>query len=197
MTIPRRTLRSAQLFFALLLGAGLLLVAVSFIPHGLEPLSIASGHDLPVRLRIPMLHIDAPVLPVGLTHTGEMDVPSGADEVGWFAPGIFPGETGNAVLAGHRDTFIRSRAIFADLKKLTKNDDVYVDTASGQTLHFRVRTSSTYPYDKAPLQEIFGASSGRSLNLITCSGIWDRWTYTDRLVVFTTLVSPEDGNPKK
>jgi hypothetical protein len=45
---------------------------------------------LPVRLRIPSLKIDTLIMGVGLTRTGDMDVPRSGSQVGWYALGARP-----------------------------------------------------------------------------------------------------------
>ena len=54
---------------------------------------------------------------------------------------------------------------------------------------FAVTAMATYGLHDAPLSRIFGPSSERRLNLITCGGAWDeqRHTYDARLVVYTRL----------
>ncbi|WP_369679964.1 DUF4397 domain-containing protein [Bacillus sp. FJAT-45066] len=56
-------------------------------------------------------------------------------------------------------------------------------------LTFIVKKVESSPYDAAPLRSIFGPSTNRQLNLITCSGTYNRSTqnHTERLVVYTEL----------
>ncbi len=144
----------------------------------------------PLRLRIPAHGIDAPVEPVGLTERGNMDIPQSAFSVGWYEHGFVPGDTGNAVLAGHRDTALGTPGIFWALSGMQPGEIIVVETENGP-LKFRVTRTEAFPYDRAPMQEIFGAASGRYLNLITCIGQWNRQTYDRRLVIFAELMQPE------
>lgn len=162
----------------------LLLPAPEAAPRATGSTSVAS----PSRLRIPQLNIDAPVIPVGWDDKGQMDVPPRAEDVGWFAPGVIPGNSGSAVLAGHLDTVLETPGVFWNLEDLQTGDSIYIETNSGQVLQFDVISNRSYPYDRAPLHEIFGTSSGRILNLITCNGTWQRGTYDQRLVVSALLV---------
>lgn len=145
---------------------------------------------VPVRLRIPAIGVDATIEPVGQDRTGRMDTPSLMDDVAWYAPGVAPGEIGNAVLAGHLDRIGGAPAVFWKLGKLTVEDDIFVADSAGGELHFRVTGVESYPYDAAPLDDIFGFGIRSRLNLITCRGKWDRagQTYTQRLVVYSELV---------
>ncbi len=145
---------------------------------------------LPVRLRIPSLKIDAPIMGVGLTRTGDMDVPRSGSQVGWYALGARPGEAGNAVIAGHLDTALGTPAVFWNLNDLSEKDDVFVLDDFGHEYHFQVVKSVVYNAREAPLQQIFGASIAKNLQLITCNGAWqaDEKSYDKRLVVYTNLV---------
>jgi sortase A len=141
----------------------------------------------PVHLRIPAINLDAPILPVGLTEKGAMEVPGGIGDVGWFEPGPVPGQTGSVVLAGHLDTVFGTRAVFGNLHKLRAGDEIGVITASGQTMIYTVRETEIYRYNDAPIERIFASMSGQYLNLITCNGTWNAMRYDKRLVVYAEL----------
>lgn len=153
----------------------------------------AIGH--PIRLRIPARGIDAPIEPVGLTADRSMDIPTHAFSVGWYAEGTVPGETGNAVLAGHRDTQLGTPGIFWALSTLKQNDELLVETFDGVHLRFLVRRLEEYPYDQAPMEKIFGPAEGNFLNLVTCAGDWNRSTYEKRLVVFAERSNDPSKSP--
>lgn len=144
----------------------------------------------PRRLRIAAIGTDAPVIPVALDSHGNMDVPAKAADVGWFSLGAYPGERGNAVLAGHLDTVQLTPGVFAGLQYLVPGDLLVVEDVRGGELLFRVTGSAVYPYDKAPLDAIFGPAPERRLILITCQGTWDdaEAVYSDRLVVYAEAV---------
>ncbi|TFD95878.1 class F sortase [Jeotgalibacillus sp. R-1-5s-1] len=146
----------------------------------------------PVSLTIPSLEIEAPVIQVGMLENGEMEVPEDVNEVGWFEPGVMPGARGNSVLAGHVDSY-RGPAVFFKLKDLKQGDEIIVTGENGETLTFAVTDIQTYPSDGAPIERIFGPSGERNLNLITCTGPFNRDSgqYPDRLVVYTQLVEEE------
>jgi sortase A len=146
---------------------------------------------MPVRVRIPAINVDAPIVNVGLRRDKTMDIPSTVDEVGWFEPGFVPGEAGNAVFAGHLDTISGRPAVFWDLRRLKNGDIVEVEHEDGSVRRFRVRDRATYPMDDAPMEKIFGSATGSHLNLVTCNGQWQDalQTYTRRLVVYTDEIS--------
>jgi hypothetical protein len=145
----------------------------------------------PVRFYAPAIGVDASVESVGLTNDGRMDVPRQWMNVGWYSGGYFPGETGNAVVAGHLDSNTGGPAVFWDLDKLQPGDEVAVTYENGDLYTFRVTGSETYPYDAqgSMVESIFGPSLTTDLNMITCDGAWQHGqaTYSHRLVVFATL----------
>lgn len=147
----------------------------------------------PTGLEIPAVGIQGPVEEVGILDNGQMGVPDSAEGIGWFSPGVNPGEQGNAVVAGHVDS--RSGpAVFYDLEKMEAGDEVNVTDENGDTLIFEVTKVAKYDRREAPMEEIFGSTEGRHLNLITCTGTFNQefGTHDDRLVVYTELVEEEE-----
>ncbi len=144
----------------------------------------------PVSLEIERTGVDAYIEYVGLTDDGAMDVPQEWENVGWFEPGTLPGEVGNSVIAGHYDS-PTGPAVFFELRELEPGDLITVITDEDEQLTFEVTKTEMVLADDAPLEEIFGSSEDRNLNLITCDGIWDQSAnmYDHRLVVYTTLVT--------
>lgn len=161
-----------------------------------EELAVVQEPDVepltPAALTIPSLEINADVISVGLLEDGAMEVPENVNEVGWFEPGIKPGQIGNAVLAGHVDSY-EGPAIFFELRDLQKGDEIIVTGEKGEELTFAVTSLESYATDAAPIEKIFGPSDSRHLNLITCTGSFNRDSgeYPDRLVVYTELVKDE------
>jgi len=69
-----------------------------------------------------------------------------------------PGEPGNAVIAGHRDTHFRV------LKDIRQGDEIDVETPAGRHTYRVTKLSIVPPTDTRPLRP----ASGRVMNLITC-----------------------------
>ncbi len=119
-----------------------------------------------------------------------MEAPATPEATGWYGRGPRPGEAGSAVIAGHRG-YRTGTAVFDELHALRPGDLVHVFDEAGGTVAFRVRESRRYrPWSRR--SEVFSASDGRYLNLITCAGEWDpaAGTHTERLVVFCEAVDP-------
>jgi len=147
----------------------------------------------PVRLIIPAIGVNAAIERVEIAADSNLSTPKGHpwDDAGWYDLGIRPGERGSAVIDGHLDRPGGLPAVFWNLHKLHRGDRVNVIESQEKTLHFRVVQVAFYTFQTAPLQNIFGNDSSRSLNLITCAGDWisSQHQTTLRLVVYTQFVS--------
>jgi sortase A len=150
-----------------------------------QGITIAPPTGLPVRLIIPSIGLNSPILGMGVNNKGELDVPNGKTQnVGWYSAGAIPGTSGNAVMDAH--VF----AAFKNLKYLTPGSSIYVVTTTGELLHFVTDVAATYKLKDLSSDKLFGATPNKGLNLITCAGDLtpDHSTYDHRLVVFSRLV---------
>ncbi len=152
-----------------------------------KPNSISSFK--PVRICIPTVHLSAKVIPVGLQSDGRLGVPKSSEVAGYFEDGVKPGEPGNALIAGHVDDY-KGPGIFYPLKKLKPDSLVILFDAKQNVLVYRVEHVEQYFTKQAPLDRIFGDTNEYRLNLITCTGIYnrDKKEHEQRLVVYTRLV---------
>jgi hypothetical protein len=146
----------------------------------------SSNAGRPIWLTVPALGISTAIEEVGMNQDGSMATPSDWSKAGWFALGYLPGQAGTAVIAGHLDAPGGKKAVFWDLHLLRPDDEIRIEMNNGRMHLYQVERSASYPYDGAPLDEIFSWSAESRLALITCRGDWDRaeHTYADRLVVF-------------
>lgn len=149
--------------------------------------------ELPVRLVIPTLGVDATVQYVGLAAdgSGEMAVPSNFTDVGWYEPGVRPGMKGSAVITGHLNGRDEPEAVFFDLHTLDVGDEIVIMSAERIEDIFVVVAVKVFDYD-APTDEVFVSRDGKArLNLITCGGEWlvDEGVYNRRTVVFAELLT--------
>jgi LPXTG-site transpeptidase (sortase) family protein len=141
-------------------------------------------YDLPVRLVIPEINVDAQVQYMGVTQSRDMGVPSNIKDVGWYEYGANPGNVGSAVIDGHLG--VGERGVFADLNKLKKGDEFFVVDKEGQKITFVVRETKIYDKDDNAQDVFYSTDGGAHLNLITCSGPYDISIHgiLNRLVVF-------------
>lgn len=149
------------------------------------------SYGLPVRLKIPVIAVDAAVEYVGLTADGAMDVPTNPDHVAWYQLGPRSGENGNTVMAGHYGTWKNGQgSVFDQLHTLQTGDIIYVEDDGGVVTEFVMRDSRSYD-PNADATDVFIANDGLPhLNLVTCEGDWDPVTqnYSKRLVIFADKI---------
>jgi len=142
----------------------------------------------PVRLIIDKIGVNAPVIAVGRTQTGDMEAPTNATDTGWYKFGPRPGDIGTSVIDGHFGPWQGSNSsVFDNLKTLSKGDTIDILGENDTTIRFVVREIKTYDAKDSTTQ-VFESSDKKShLNLITCDGEWSEATksYSLRLVVFT------------
>lgn len=153
---------------------------------------------VPARVAIPSIGVDAAIEATGILENGEMGVPEDINQVGWFEPGFKVGAKGHAVLAGHVDS-LTGPAIFYHLKKVEAGEKVIVTDKDGREMVYEIQEKTSYPTDEAPIEEIFGPSDGRMINLITCTGTFNRDTgsHEERLVVTAKLISDSSVQDKQ
>lgn len=145
--------------------------------------------DVPMRVIIPKLGVDAQIEHVGLDKDKRMDVPKEDMNAAWYNKGPKPGELGSAVLAGHLDTKTGGPAVFYRLSELQTGDEIQVQDRSGLIQTFEVAEVRSYKDETFPVSLVFSQNDTKRLNLITCAGTFDSGAqnYSDRTVVFATL----------
>jgi sortase (surface protein transpeptidase) len=147
--------------------------------------------SVPLRVHVPSVGIDAPLIRLGLTADGAVAVPpmSVPTEAGWYTGDPTPGERGAAVIVGHVDTDY-GRAVFYPLGNVQPGAMVIVDRTDHKHAQFRVTSVEVVDKDRFPAQRVYGSdkSGPPQLRLITCGGAFDGKHYADNLVVYTQLV---------
>ncbi|MFJ9133032.1 class F sortase [Streptomyces sp. NPDC102256] len=143
----------------------------------------------PDRIRIPAIGVDAPLMGLGLTPQGSLDVPPAEKKnlAGWYESGTSPGERGTAIVAGHVDN-AEGPAVFYDLGAVRKGGTVEVDRLDGSTAVFTVDAVEVYDARAFPDAKVYGAARRPELRVITCGGGYSRSTgYQGNVVVFAHL----------
>jgi len=158
-----------------------------------NPTQIESIVDLPIlnlpsRLLIPTIGVNAEIQYVGVNDKGEMEVPSNITDVGLFKFGVIPGQTGSAVIAGHFNGENNQEGVFANLNKLKAGDKLSIEDKTGKSITFIVQKKELY--DSGYADDVFNQSGDAHLNLVTCDGLWDeaKKSYTKRLVIFSDIL---------
>ncbi len=139
-------------------------------PRSISP-SVPSGVAVD-HLVIPKIAVNKYVV----QGTAEGDLTQGP---GHYIGTPFPGQKGNAAIAGHRTTY---GAPFFQLNNLVKGDPIYLTSTSGRIFVYRVASRQVVsPSDSAVLDNTKTAR----LTLTTCN---PRFSATSRLVVVADLV---------
>ncbi|RMF36141.1 MAG: sortase [Chloroflexi bacterium] len=153
---------------------------------------------IPVRLVIPAINLDAPVVPVGW-ETKEVNgqlvstwiVPN-AREAGWHKTSALPGEPGNTVLNGHHNIY---GEVFRDLVELEPGDAIYLYTGQ-RVYHYQVTERHILKEKGEPIEvriqnaQWIMPTDDERLTLITC---WPYTNNTHRLVVVARPL-PDSGS---
>ncbi|MFC9846504.1 class F sortase [Streptomyces sp. NPDC060223] len=158
-------------------------------PAGTSAAARALPHSPPDRIRIPSIHVNAPLMGLGLTPQGSLNVPPAAKKnlAGWYEAGTTPGETGTAIVAGHVDN-ADGPAVFYDLGALKKGSRIEVERRDSSTAVFTVDAIEVYDADDFPDEKVYGAAHRPELRVITCGGGYSKSTgYQGNVVVFAHL----------
>lgn len=145
--------------------------------------SVAHDGKVPVSIAIPSLDVQAAIQPVGLDREGRMATIPDAKVIAWYAYGGVPGNTGNAVLAGHRD-WNGSLGTFWSIDTLKSHDIVRIGFSDGSQSVFEVVSDTLYPANHVP-DQVMQVNASTRTTLITCAGDFDRsgGGYQSRAVV--------------
>jgi sortase (surface protein transpeptidase) len=149
----------------------------------------AMPHSPPDRIRIPAIGVNAPLMGLGLTPQGSLNVPPAGKKnlAGWYEAGTSPGERGTAIVAGHVDN-AEGPAVFYDLGSLRKGSTVEVDRLDGRTALFTVDAVEVYDSRAFPDAKVYGAARRPELRVITCGGGYSETSgYQGNVVVFAHL----------
>ncbi len=135
------------------------------------PVQQASYDDGLTKLSVPKINLDSVVVE-GTTHHDLLLGP------GHLKDTPVPGETGNAVISGHRDTFFRH------LNDLVMGDEILVQRG-GRTYHYKVTGKKVVqPTDLS----VIAPTKDAEMTLITCYPTYYIGPAPKRLVVFSKLV---------
>jgi sortase (surface protein transpeptidase) len=143
-----------------------------------------------VRIVIPSIGVDAPVMSLGLNSDGSLQVPTDFADAGWWSGGPFPGEPGPAVVVGHVSS-VAGPGVFYRLGDLVPGDQVTVTKPSGWRATFTVNRLLVASKAQFPTNTVYGPVPDAQLRLITCTGAFDSTTghFVDDLIVFADLAS--------
>jgi sortase (surface protein transpeptidase) len=151
---------------------------------------VAMAASVPVRIVIPVISVDAPMMKLGLNPNGTVQVPplDNHNLAGWYTGSVAPGQKGASVILGHVDTW-SGGSVFYKIKDLHAGDVVDVVRADGSTAIFTVDGLQKAPKVAFPSYSVYRNPGYPALRLITCGGPFDASTgeYLDNIIVYAHL----------
>lgn len=149
-----------------------------------QTLNILSNKE-PVQIAIPSANIESAVERVGIDKDGKMQAPSTPKIVSWYQFGGIPGDNGNVVLSGHRDSTF-GPGVFYTLENIKPGNPVLITDAKKNVHTYYATQISVLSAKQLPIDEIFSEQkNSKLLYLITCAGRFDffKKTYDERVLV--------------
>ncbi|MFF5477104.1 class F sortase [Streptomyces sp. NPDC012935] len=149
------------------------------------------GSSPPVRLRIPAIDVDTPVIRLGLAQDGTVEVPpiTADDRAGWYRHSPTPGQVGPCVILGHVTVGSYGAGVFRDLARLRRGDRIVARRKDGTSAEFAVSSVRTVAKADFPADDVYGDTDRPELRLITCGGPRSGDEYRDNVIVFAELSS--------
>ncbi|MFC9910486.1 class F sortase [Streptomyces sp. NPDC059862] len=149
----------------------------------------ALGRSAPVRLRIPAIGVDTPVMRLGLAPDGTVQVPpiTADDRAGWYRHSPTPGQIGPSVILGHVTVGPYGDGVFRHLARLHRGDRIVARLENGTAAVFTISSVRTVAKADFPADDVYGNVNRPELRLITCGGPRTGDEYRDNVIAFATL----------
>lgn len=148
--------------------------------------------EVPARIVIKKIGVDATIESLGLTTDGLMDAPKSIEGVGWYHKSARIGEGKYSVLLdGHYGSRAQP-AVFYRLSELTIGDTLELTGEKGSVLTYEVVEMEQQHMQEVDMKKALHRypDTEQSLTLITCEGIFDPSmdTYDRRTIVYAKRV---------
>ncbi|WP_410984243.1 class F sortase [Bacillus cereus] len=137
----------------------------------------------PTHISFPIKQANAPIFEVGVDDDGRMQTIADANSIAWYGKGAAPGETGNTILAGHRD-WKGDIGIFQYLEDIQLEEPVAITLEDGTTKTYLVAEKQSFYEEDVP-SYVMSQEGENRITLITCTGQFDKAkrSYVKRLIV--------------
>jgi LPXTG-site transpeptidase (sortase) family protein len=154
-----------------------------------------AARSVPVRLEIPAIGVDTPVMQLGLAPDGSVEVPpiTAHDRAGWYRHSPTPGRTGPSVILGHVTVGEYGDGVFRRLDRLRRGDRVVARLENGTAAEFAVTGVRTVAKADFPTEAVYGNVDRPELRLITCGGPRSGEEYRDNVIVFAAPASAQNA----
>ncbi|MFF3908303.1 class F sortase [Streptomyces sp. NPDC001848] len=151
----------------------------------------APERSAPVRLQIPAIGVDTPVMRLGLAADGSVQVPpvTAHDRAGWYWHSPTPGQVGPSVILGHVTVGRYGDGVFRHLAALHRGDRIVARLENGTAAVFAVSAVRTVAKADFPTGEVYGNVNRPELRLITCGGARTGHGYLANVIVFAALTT--------
>ena len=148
-----------------------------------------ASQQAPVRVSIPRIGIDGPIIPVGIAADQQLDVPF-AQTAGWYQHSSLPSERGASVVAAHVD-FGGEEGLFFNLRLAVVGDVIHIERPDGTSQTYEVSEVVLYDKSDLPSEDLFRTGGDHALHLVTCGGTFDSFarSYRGNQVVTALPVS--------
>ena len=162
-----------------------------------DPGAYLPGPEVPVRVVIPSIDLNAPVIPAPV----EFETIGGKEYLQWFVPNEYAvgwhttsamlGETGNTVLNGHHNAY---GEVFVSLEKVTEGDIIWVESEHSR-FSYQITNKMILPekYEQLDVRmnnaQWLLPTVDERLTLISC---WPYETNTHRLIVVARPLGQEE-----
>jgi LPXTG-site transpeptidase (sortase) family protein len=157
----------------------------------------ALARSVPVRLEIPSIGVDTPVIRLGLAADGTVEVPPIEKNApaGWYQGSPTPGQVGPSVILAHVTVGQYGNGVFLHLGQLKPGDRIVARLQDGASAEFTVDRVQTVAKSHFPTDAVYGNVSHPALRLITCGGprISGGGGYRDNVVVYASLAAAHEG----
>lgn len=145
--------------------------------------------DIPGRMLIPAIGLDASINAVGLTSEQIVSTPD--QEIGWYSGSVKAGEKGTAAFNGHVQDRHLHPGVFAKLADVKVGDEIIITDKKRQQFHYHVTKTELVNVKQFPIQEVYGQTEVSKISLVTCAGYFDTQThdFTQRTIVIANSVN--------
>ena len=152
------------------------------------PSLIGLGVPAPVRVRIPSINVDSPLVLLDRGPDGTIQLPPDVGEAGWYRRGVAPGDLGTAVIMGDVGS-ASVPGVFSRLSSIRVGDEIRIQRDDGSEVLFVARRSLAFSPSAFPATEVYRGGGGPELRLFTCAAAAAPGgdPTTNDVVVFATL----------
>jgi LPXTG-site transpeptidase (sortase) family protein len=145
--------------------------------------------DQPRIIEIPKINLVARVKAVGLTAANKVDVPGDASFAGWYSDSAYLGQDGASFMTGHYNG-TNAGGVFDNLHNVGEGDMISVEMGDGAKYDYQVVFVEDQPVGSVDMSRALQPHGDveQGLNIMTCSGSFTSYGFSNRLTVYTKRV---------